>query len=83
MTSTGPILIAYDGSDDARHAIDHAAAILGGADAVVLYVRQPTERLGLRPGQPWCVTDSSYHLAVEDPIDDAAVVVARSLGHVD
>ena len=32
MTSTGPILIAYDGSEDARHAIEHVAAILPGAD---------------------------------------------------
>lgn len=45
MTSTGPILIAYDGSDDAQHAIDHVAALLPGADAVVLYVRQPLESL--------------------------------------
>jgi hypothetical protein len=34
MTSTGPILIAHDGSKDARHAIDYAAAIRPGADAV-------------------------------------------------
>lgn len=33
MTSTGPILIAYAGS------------ILTGADAVVLYVREPLEGL--------------------------------------
>ncbi len=45
MTSTGPILIAYDGSDDARHAIDHVATMLPGAEAVVLYVRQPLESL--------------------------------------
>jgi nucleotide-binding universal stress UspA family protein len=45
MTSTGPILIAYDGSDDARHAIDHPAAIHAGADAVIVYVRQPLEGL--------------------------------------
>ena len=37
------ILIAYDGSDDARHAIDEAAILLAGAHAVVLYVRQPIE----------------------------------------
>ena len=45
MTSTGPILIAYDGSEDAQHAIDHVATMLPGADAVVLYVRQPLESL--------------------------------------
>ena len=37
------ILIAYDGSDDARHAIDEAAVLLAGAHAFVLYVRQPIE----------------------------------------
>ena len=64
MTSTGPILIAYDGSDDARHAIDHAAAMLGGADAVVLYVRQPLEGLAAH---------AEGHPALEDvgSIDDA------------
>ena len=43
MHNTGPVLIAYDGSDDARFAIDEAAKVLTGADAVVLYVRQPLE----------------------------------------
>ncbi len=66
MRSTGPILIAYDGSDDAQHAIDHAAAMLGGADAVVLYVRQPLEGMAARAeGRP----------ALEDvgSIDDASL----------
>jgi nucleotide-binding universal stress UspA family protein len=45
MTSPGPILLAYDGSEDARHAIEHAAAQRPGADVVVLYVRQPLEGL--------------------------------------
>ena len=43
MHSTGPVLIAYDGSEDARFAIDEAARAVTGADAVVLYVRQPLE----------------------------------------
>jgi nucleotide-binding universal stress UspA family protein len=38
MNSIGPILIAYDGSDDARHAIEHAAAIRAGADTIVRVV---------------------------------------------
>lgn len=37
------LLIAYDGSSDARHAIAEAARMLPGARAVVLYVRQPLE----------------------------------------
>jgi nucleotide-binding universal stress UspA family protein len=31
-----PILICFDGSDEARHAIEQAGAILGGGKAVVL-----------------------------------------------
>jgi len=45
MNSIGPILIAYDGSDDARHAIEYAAAIRPGADVVVREVRQPFKGL--------------------------------------
>lgn len=45
MTSTGPILVAYDGSEHARHAIEHAGSILTGSDALVLYVREPLEGL--------------------------------------
>ncbi|GGO73315.1 universal stress protein [Nocardioides deserti] len=38
-----PILIAYDGSADARAAIDYAAELFPGARAIVLHVRQPLE----------------------------------------
>ncbi|WP_327582383.1 universal stress protein [Nonomuraea sp. NBC_00507] len=40
-----PILIAYDGSPDARHAIEETARLFPGASAVVLYARQPLESL--------------------------------------
>lgn len=43
MTSTGPILIAYDGSADSRAAITSIAERFPGADVVVLYARQPLE----------------------------------------
>jgi nucleotide-binding universal stress UspA family protein len=43
MTSSNPVLIAYDGSPDARAAIETAAALLPGSRAVVLYARQPLE----------------------------------------
>jgi len=42
MTSTS-ILIAYDGSADAQAAIAVAGELLPGAEAVVLYARQPLE----------------------------------------
>ena len=43
MTTTGPLLIAYDGSANARAAIDTAAQLQPGTRAVVLYARQPLE----------------------------------------
>ena len=43
MHNTGPMLIAYDGSDSAQHAIDEAAMLAAGAKAVVVYVREPLE----------------------------------------
>ena len=45
MSTTRPILIAYDGSPDARHAVDQVAALMPGAEAVVVYVRQPLESM--------------------------------------
>jgi len=43
MERQSPILIAYDGSLDARRAIEEVARLLPGAKAVVLYARQPLE----------------------------------------
>ena len=45
MNKGTPILIAYDGSDDARHAVAEAAALLGGSHATVVYVRRPIESI--------------------------------------
>lgn len=46
MPTDTPVLIAYDGSPDARFAIDQAATMLAGVkNTVVLYVRQPLEGL--------------------------------------
>jgi nucleotide-binding universal stress UspA family protein len=42
----GPLLICYDGSEDAAHAIEGAAALLAPRDALVLTVWQPTEYVG-------------------------------------
>jgi nucleotide-binding universal stress UspA family protein len=42
----GPLLLCYDGSEDARHAIERAGALLGGRRALVLTVWQPTHGLG-------------------------------------
>ena len=41
-----PLLICYDGSDDARHAIASAASLLAARSALVVTVWQPTAALG-------------------------------------
>lgn len=45
-TAVGPVLLCYDGSDDAVHAIEHAGTLFGGWDAVVVTVWQPAAGLG-------------------------------------
>jgi nucleotide-binding universal stress UspA family protein len=37
----GPLLVCYDGSEDAKHAIDSAADLIGGRQAVIATVWQP------------------------------------------
>ena len=45
-TADGPLLLCYEGSEDAMHAIAHAGRLLGGRDALVVTVWQPTSVLG-------------------------------------
>src|SRR3954467_8829808 len=45
LTADGPLLLCYDGSEDAKHAIEHAGRVLGGRDALVATVWQPTPAL--------------------------------------
>jgi nucleotide-binding universal stress UspA family protein len=45
-TADGPLLLCYEGSEDAKHAIKHAGSVLGGRDALVVTVWQPTPALG-------------------------------------
>ena len=40
-TSKGPVLLCYDGSDDAAHAIARAASMFGSRRAIVLSVWEP------------------------------------------
>jgi nucleotide-binding universal stress UspA family protein len=44
--SDGPLLLCYDGSADAAHAIERAGALFAGRRALVLTVWQPTAQLG-------------------------------------
>jgi nucleotide-binding universal stress UspA family protein len=60
-TRTGPVLIAYDGSQPSEHALREAATLLAGRAALVLVVYKaglgfelielPTATLGLPPAQ--------------------------------
>ncbi|MDN5751570.1 MAG: hypothetical protein L0H64_24240, partial [Pseudonocardia sp.] len=43
MHSIRPVLIAYDGSPDARAAVEAAGHLFPGSHAVVLYAREPLE----------------------------------------
>src|SRR3954454_20921673 len=45
-TADGPLLLCYDGSEDAKHAIEHAGRVLGGREALVVTVWQPTPAVG-------------------------------------
>ena len=45
-TADGPLLLCHDGSEDARHAIERAGRLLGGRQALVVTVWQPTPALG-------------------------------------
>jgi nucleotide-binding universal stress UspA family protein len=45
MATDGHLLICYDGSEDAKHAIRSAGRLLGGRYAVVLTVWEPTAAL--------------------------------------
>jgi nucleotide-binding universal stress UspA family protein len=40
-SAAGPLLLCYDGSEDAKHAIERAGDLFAGAHALVVTVRQP------------------------------------------
>jgi nucleotide-binding universal stress UspA family protein len=50
MRSDGPLLICYDGSEDAKHAIERAGGLLADRPALVVTVWQPTADLGTFAG---------------------------------
>ena len=45
-TADGPLLICYDGSEDAKHAIERAGRLLAGRHALVVTVWQPAAAWG-------------------------------------
>jgi nucleotide-binding universal stress UspA family protein len=69
----GPLLICYDRSEHAKHAIRHAAGLLSARHALVVTVWQPTAFLG---GFAWSGEDNRVDLAELDR------VVAEDAGRV-
>jgi nucleotide-binding universal stress UspA family protein len=45
-TADGPLLLCYDGSDNATHAIEHAGSLFAGRHAIVVTVWHPPSPLG-------------------------------------
>jgi nucleotide-binding universal stress UspA family protein len=56
MAADGPLLICYDGSEDAKHAIRSAGHLLGGRHALVLTVWESAVNPG---GYAWLGADTS------------------------
>src|SRR4051812_32473829 len=64
-TADGPLLLCYEGSEDAKHAIEHAGSVLGGRDALVVTVWHPTPALGGYASAG--ATDSTFDFVEVDP----------------
>ncbi|MCW2953898.1 MAG: hypothetical protein JWQ48_3068 [Conexibacter sp.] len=73
-----PILIAYDGSDNAAHAIDVAAELLGGGRAEVAHAWEPVASAAARAAVYAVAMDSS-NAAVEAERERAAQVARRGI----
>ena len=75
-TADGPLLLCYEGSEDAKHAIEHAGRVLGGGDALVVTVWQPTP--ALRGYASAGATDSTFDFVeVDRAAADLSERVAR------
>ena len=60
-TADGPLLLCYDGSDHAAHAIERAGALFAGKPALVVTVWQPTSHSIL----PWSNDRASRETSIE------------------
>jgi nucleotide-binding universal stress UspA family protein len=64
-TGDGPLVLCYEGSEDAKYAIEHAGRVLGGRDALVVTVWQPTPAPGGYASAG--ATDSTFGFVEVDP----------------
>lgn len=73
-----PVLIAYDGSDQAKRAIAEAGRVLGpGRSAVVLTVREPIESFEFAGLGGATTLDPATVSAMQDAAQNEATVVAE------
>jgi nucleotide-binding universal stress UspA family protein len=70
------ILIAYDGSDDAKAVVDHVATLVPGGDVTVVNVWEPMLDVMARVGVPWPM--AGYGLDV-GAVDEASEQRAQQL----
>lgn len=81
----GPVLIGYDGSANADHAIDVAGALLGGGRAEVVHAWEPVSSAAARSAVYAMAYDDSGAMldrerALATEIAEAGVVRARAAG---
>jgi nucleotide-binding universal stress UspA family protein len=85
-TADGPLVLCYDGSEDAKHAIQHAGELFAGKRALVVTVWQPTASLGSLgfAGETAGMVDfvGLDHAVAEDGVRvaDEGVRIAREAG---
>ena len=71
-----PVLVAYDGSDHARHAVEWAGAFFPGRPAIVLHVWEPVELAAIRRGVIGMST-TTLERELDTSADEAARVAAE------
>jgi len=78
MPTENPVLIAYDGSEIARHAIAEAAPLLAGRRVVVAYARRADESVASHlEGHPTIETVDAQHGHALDDAHRVALEGAR------
>jgi nucleotide-binding universal stress UspA family protein len=72
-----PVLIAYDGSEPARHAIAEAARLLGPRPALLVFAWDPVPPVP--PGDPFGLTTPIYDPAQMTEVNDVVQANAEAI----
>ena len=72
---SAPILVAYDGSENARHAVERAGELFPGRAAIVLHAWEPVELAAIRRGAIG-MSATATEQAIDARADDEAAQVA-------